>query len=91
MTATLPTPVPSTPGTSTLKDDDMDKRKSKIWGRERDLLTSFFKNRPDKDELVAKKILVHPDGSMVVDDTSIGLNADVVSRTIEWLRQQQGT
>lgn len=64
-----------------------DKRKTKIWGRDRtELLTSFFKNRPDKDELVAKKILVQD----IPDDLSIPLNADVVSRTIEWLEQQPG-
>jgi hypothetical protein len=40
---------------------------------------------------VAKKILVHPDGSVVLEEAAITLNADVVSRTIEWLRQQRGT
>jgi hypothetical protein len=39
---------------------------------------------------VAKKILVHPDGSVVLEEAAIMLNADVVSRTIEWLRQQRG-
>lgn len=87
--APAPAPVPATAPIVPPKDDDGDKRRSKIWGRERDLLTSFFKNRPDKDELVAKKILVHPDGSVVLEEAVITLNADVVSRTIEWLRQQR--
>jgi hypothetical protein len=47
-------------------------------------------DRPDKDELVAKKILVQqPDGSLI-EETAIPLDANVVSRTIEWLQRQPG-
>lgn len=77
---------PAPPFNTVLRGDD--KRKTKIWGRERELLTSFFKNRPDKDELLAKKILVQDGG---LEDVSIPLSADIVSRTIEWLGQQEGT